>query len=48
MLVVHAFDGLGEEHGRKAFDWALGVPGAIDRTGLKSLCQIAELQGMCP
>lgn len=48
MLVVHAFDGLGEEHGRKAFDWALNVPGAIDQTGLKSLRQVAELQGTFP
>lgn len=48
MLVVHAFDGLGEEHGRKAFDWALSVPGAIDQTGLNSLRQVAELQGTCP
>ena len=48
MLVVHAFDGLGEEHGRKAFDWALSVPGAIDQTGLKSLRQVAELQGTFP
>ena len=48
MLVVHAFEGLGEEHGRKAFDWVLSVPGAIDQTGLKSLRQVAELQGTCP
>lgn len=32
MLVVHAYDGLGEEHGRRDFKWALDIEGAVDLT----------------
>ncbi|KPI38969.1 uncharacterized protein AB675_4445 [Cyphellophora attinorum] len=32
MLVIHAYDAFGEEHGRKEFAWALDFEGAIDKT----------------
>lgn len=44
-LVVHAFDGNGEEHGRRAFQWALGIPGAIDQTTITGLRGVTGLQG---
>jgi len=44
MLVVHAFDALGEEHGRKTFAWALNIDGALDRTGIMNLRGVAEMQ----
>src|SRR6201999_3117680 len=34
MLVFHAFDAHGEEHGRRQFQWALEIPGIIDTTKL--------------
>ncbi|RDW76312.1 FAD-binding oxidoreductase [Aspergillus mulundensis] len=44
MLVVHAFDANGEEHGRESFAWALDIPGAVDQTKLKTLAGVAALQ----
>lgn len=47
MLVVHAFDAHGEEHGRsdEGFCWALGLKGAIDGTKIMNLRGVADLQG---
>ena len=47
MLVVHAFDSHGEEHGRsiEGFGWALGLKGAIDGTKIMNLKGVADLQG---
>lgn len=47
MLVVHAFDAYGEEHGRsdEGFGWALGLKGAVDGTKVMNLKGIADLQG---
>lgn len=46
MLVVHAYDGLGEEHGRKEFEWALKIEGAVDQTKadmtMKEVCALQE------
>ena len=45
MLVVHAFDALGEEHGRKEFAWALEMEGMVDQTrGGMTLRDMALLQ----
>ncbi|PLB44948.1 FAD-binding domain-containing protein [Aspergillus steynii IBT 23096] len=44
MLVIHAFDALGEAHGRKHFQWALDIPGAIDKTKINTLAGVANLQ----
>jgi hypothetical protein len=44
MIVVHAFDGRGEESGRKAFDWALSIDGAIDRTRYQTRQELAMMQ----
>ena len=47
MLVVHAFDAHGEEHGRseQGFGWALGLKGAVDDTKVMNLKGVADLQG---
>ena len=47
MLVVHAFDAHGEEHGRsdEGFGWALKLQGAIDETKTMNLKGVADLQG---
>ena len=47
MLVVHAFDAHGEEHGRsdEGFRWALRLKGAIDGTKTMNLRGVADLQG---
>lgn len=47
MLVVHAFDAHGEEHGRsdEGFGWALKLEGAVDRTKPMNLKAVADLQG---
>ncbi|KAL2862481.1 FAD-binding oxidoreductase [Aspergillus lucknowensis] len=44
MLLIHALDALGEQHGRDAFRWALDIPGAVDRTEITSLAGVAGLQ----
>ncbi|KAH8433855.1 uncharacterized protein LDX57_011492 [Aspergillus melleus] len=48
MLVIHAFDALGEAHGRMSFQWALDIPGAIDQTKINTLAGVANLQGEAP
>ena len=47
MLVVHAFDAHGEEHGRSddGFGWALKLEGAVDGTKPMNLKAVADLQG---
>lgn len=45
MLVIHAFDANGEEHGRSCFKWALDIPGAIDQSKITTLSGVAKLQG---
>lgn len=45
MLVIHAFDAHGEEHGRTSFQWALDIPGAVDETKTTALAGVANLQG---
>lgn len=47
MLVVHAFDAHGEEHGRseEGFGWALALKGAVDQTKVMNLRRVAALQG---
>ena len=47
MLVVHAFDAHGEEHGRsdEGFGWALKLKGAVDGTKSMNLKGVADLQG---
>ncbi len=47
MLVVHAFDAHGEEHGRSdaGFGWALRLKGAVDQTKTMNLKGVADLQG---
>lgn len=49
MLVVHAFDAHGEEHGRsdEGFGWALRLKGAVDGTKTMNLKGVADLQGEC-
>lgn len=46
MLVVHAFDAHGEEHGRsdEGFGWALKLKGAVDGTKPMNLKGVADLQ----
>jgi hypothetical protein len=44
MLVVHAFDSNGEEHGRQRFKWALEMEGAMDMTETKNLRGVADMQ----
>ncbi|PKY03108.1 FAD-binding domain-containing protein [Aspergillus campestris IBT 28561] len=44
MLVVHAYDANGEEHGREAFKWALDIPGAVDQTGVTDMEGVTKLQ----
>jgi hypothetical protein len=44
VLVVHAFDALGEVHGRQAFAWALNLPGALDNTEIKNLRGVSDMQ----
>lgn len=44
MIVVHALDARGEESGRKEFDWALSVPGSIDRTSYQTRRELAMMQ----
>lgn len=48
MLMIQAFDALGEIHGRSAdgFRWAFECPGAIDTTKVSSLSGLAKLQGL--
>ena len=50
MVVVHAFDALGEEHGRSeaAFQWALEIPGAVDGTKVMNLRRVSDMQGRFP
>ena len=48
MLLIHAFDAHGEEHGRASFKWALDIPGAIDQTKVTNLTGVANLQGGHP
>lgn len=47
MLVVHAFDAHGEEHGRSeaGFGWALKLNGAVDGTKVMNLKGLSDLQG---
>ena len=47
MLVVHAFDAHGEEHGRsdEGFGWALKLKGAVDGTRPMNLKGVADMQG---
>ncbi|KAK5703397.1 hypothetical protein LTS12_028335, partial [Elasticomyces elasticus] len=45
MVVIHAFDACGEEHGRACFKWALDIPGAIDKTMITNLLGVSALQG---
>ena len=47
MLVVHAFDAHGEEHGRsdQGFRWALKFEGAVDGTKPMNLKAVADMQG---
>jgi hypothetical protein len=48
MLVVHAFDANGEQHGREAFAWALDIEGAMDMTSIKNLRGVSDMQGTRP
>lgn len=45
VLVIHAFDAHGQQHGRANFQWALNIPGAIDKTMITTLAGVAMLQG---
>ncbi|OQV09007.1 FAD binding domain-containing protein isoform 1 [Cladophialophora immunda] len=47
MLMILAFDALGETHGRgdDGFGWALDCPGAVDTTKIIDLSGMAKLQG---
>ena len=47
MLVVHAFDAHGEEHGwsDEGFGWALKLKGAVDGTKAMNLKAVADMQG---
>lgn len=47
MIIVHAFDAHGEEHGRGdgGFGWALKLPGVIDNTKVMNIKGIADMQG---
>ncbi|KAB8210098.1 FAD-binding domain-containing protein [Aspergillus parasiticus] len=44
MLVIHAFDAHGENHGRASFQWALDIAGAVDQTRVTTLAGVADLQ----
>ncbi|KAJ5338862.1 hypothetical protein N7452_005590 [Penicillium brevicompactum] len=44
VLVIHAFDAHGEKHGRANFQWALNIPGAVDKTMITTLAGVANLQ----
>ncbi len=43
MIVVYSFDARSEESGRKEFEWALSVPGAIDRTRYQTKKELAMM-----
>ena len=47
MLVVHAFDAHGEEHGwsDEGFGWALKLKGAVAGTKAMNLKAVADMQG---
>ena len=47
MVVVHALDDQGEEHGRsdEGFGWALKLKGAVDGTKAMNLKAVADMQG---
>lgn len=45
MLIIHAFDALGEAHGRMDFQWALNNPGAFDQTKINTLVDVTNLHG---
>ncbi|KIX92942.1 uncharacterized protein Z520_11418 [Fonsecaea multimorphosa CBS 102226] len=45
LLIVQAFDALGEKHGRSegGFKWALEIPGAVDMTQVTNLRGVSEM-----
>ena len=47
VVVVHAFDAHGVEHGRseQGFGWALALDGAVDGTKVMNLRGVADMQG---
>ncbi|KAH9895437.1 hypothetical protein F4778DRAFT_272429 [Xylariomycetidae sp. FL2044] len=44
MFILHVYDALGEEHGRKAFSWALDKSGTIDRTTITTMKGVVDMQ----
>lgn len=44
VIIVNAYDALGEEHGRKTFAWALNIEGAMDTTRVTNLRGFASMQ----
>jgi hypothetical protein len=47
LLIVQAFDALGEEHGRSedGFKWALDIPGSADMTKVTDLKGVSMMHG---
>jgi len=47
MLIVQAYDALGEAHGRseEGFKWALDIPNALDFTKVLNLRGVSRLHG---
>ncbi len=47
LLIVQAYDALGEEHGRSkdGFKWALDIPDAMDMTKVTNLRGTSQMHG---
>lgn len=46
LIVFQIFDSNGQVHGRKAFDWILELPGAIDSTREGHMLEVIKTQGL--
>lgn len=48
LLILQAFDALGEDHGRSegGFKWALDIPGAMIMTQIVNLRGVSNMHGM--
>jgi hypothetical protein len=44
MVFFHVYDALGEQHGRRAFSWVLEKPGAIDRTKVRNMRGVVDME----
>lgn len=44
MVLFHVYDALGEQHGRRAFNWVLEKSGAIDRTKVTNMRGVVDME----